>query len=326
MTISPFLDDAGYRVLYRPGHTAAKIVAVLKGFARRTRDLARARRFDLVLVHREATLIGPPLVERALDRMGVPYVYDFDDAIFVVAPYAVNRAWNRLRPPSRIAQIAHRAAVVVTGNEYLADWARWQNPRVVIIPTPVDTDRHVPSAAPHAVDPLIIGWVGSPTTAPYLHLLDEPLRRLAAERSILVRVIGGPYAHPTVPVEQLPYDLDQEPPQVASFDIGVLPEPDDAWTRGKGAFKALLYMASAVPVVASRIGVNPDVIPDGEVGFCVDGPDAWLDALRRLASDPELRQRVGAAGRRRVVERYSVREHAPRLAAALRLAKTRSPQ
>lgn len=326
LVISPFLDDAGYAVLYRPGHTAEKIVAVLEGFARRVRDLIRARRFDLVLVHREATLIGPPLVERALGLMGVPYVYDFDDAIFVVAPYAVNRGWNRLRPPSRIAEIARRAAVVVTGNEYLAKWARMQNSRVVVIPTPVDTDRHEPSTVPRAADRLVIGWVGSLTTAPYLHLLDEPLRQLSTEQSIVVRVIGGGYTHPTVPVEQLPYALDQEPTQVSLFDIGVLPEPDDAWTRGKGAFKALLYMSSAIPVVASRIGVNPDVIPDGEVGFCVDGPDEWLDALRRLARDPELRHRLGAAGRARAVEQYSVCALGPRLADALRLASTRAPQ
>jgi glycosyltransferase involved in cell wall biosynthesis len=326
LVISPFLDDAGYAVLYRPGHTVPKIAAVVKGFIRRARDLARARRFDLVLVHREATLIGPPLVERALDRIGVPYLYDFDDAIFVVAPYAANRGWNRLRPPSRIAEIARRAAVVVTGNDYLAEWARRQNARVVILPTPVDTDRHTPSATAHPAAPLVIGWVGSPTTAPYLRLLDEPLRRLGQERSIVVRVIGGAYEHATVPVELQPYRLADEPAQVASFDIGVLPEPDDQWTRGKGAFKALLYMASAVPVVASRVGVNPDVVAEGEAGFNVDGPDEWLEALRRLAGDADLRRRMGAAGRARAVERYSVRSLAPRLAGALRLALTRGPQ
>src|SRR5207244_1993477 len=114
--------------------------------------------------------------------------------------------------------------------------------------------------------------------------------------------------------------LEREPDDVASFDIGVLPEPDDAWTRGKGAFKALLYMAAAVPVVASRVGVNPEVISDGESGYCVDDTVGWTQALERLAADPSLRDRLGRCGRERVIRDFSVRALAPRLAAVLRAA------
>lgn len=317
LTVSRFLDESGYAVIYRRGSFGAKALSIAHGLFRRVGDLRRAQQFDLVLVHREASLIGPPIIERLLGRLGVPYAYDFDDAIFKVAPYAVNRRWNKLlRPPSRIEEIARRACLVITQNDYLARWARQHNENVEVIPTPVDTDRHRPDPAPHRADPLVIGWVGSPTTAPYLSLLDGPLAEIGRRRRIIVRVIGGAYRHASVPVECLPYDLAREPEQVAAFDIGLLPEPDDEWTRGKGAFKALLYMAAAVPVVASDVGVNANVIGGG--GFTVRDETGWIDPLERLAEDAELRREKGAAGRARAEQLYSVKVVAPRFAAALR--------
>jgi glycosyltransferase involved in cell wall biosynthesis len=151
---------------------------------------------------------------------------------------------------------------------------------------------------------------------PYLHLIDGALTRLASDHRFVVRVIGGTYAHPAVPVECIPYSLADEPAQLRRFDVGVLPEPDDAWTRGKGAFKGMLYMAAGVPVVASRVGVNEEVIDGG--GFCVDDEDGWVDALGRLLRDAALRQHLGEVGRARIVESYSLRALAPRFIASVR--------
>lgn len=315
LTIAPYLDQRSFAVLYQRGHTLAKAMGVARGAARRIRDLRRARGFDLVVIHRESAPIGPPLVERALRRMGIPYVYDFDDAIFLRAIHPSNRAWAWLRRPN-VTETTRGAEHVIAGNEYLAQWARRVNEHVTVLPTPVDTDRHRPAEAHPRGGPLVIGWVGSSTTAPYLRILDEPLRRLAARHDLVVRVIGGGYDHPTARVERIPYSLADEPAQVQGFDIGVLPEPDDEWTRGKGAFKGMLYMAAAVPVVASPVGVNPDVIGDG--GLCVAGDAEWTAALERLLLDAGERRRLGDAGRRRIVERYSLHVQAPRFAAVLR--------
>lgn len=315
LEVSPFLAGAEYAVLYQPGRTFTKAFAVARGLGRRVRDLARASRYDLVLVHREASPVGPPLVERILGMLGVPYVYDFDDAIFVLPPYGANRRWGWLRPPGRVAESVRRARLVVTQNEYLAEWARRHNDRVAVIPTPVDTDLHRPAEIQVRL-PLVIGWVGSPTTAPYLHAIDGALERVARTHEVVVRIVGGDYTNSAVRVDARQYSLEDEPREVAGFDVGVLPEPDDAWTRGKGAFKALLYMASAVPVVASRVGVNSEVI--GDAGYCVESEDEWVMALERLLGDSALRRDLGARGRARVEQRYSVRATCPKLVAALR--------
>jgi glycosyltransferase involved in cell wall biosynthesis len=317
LVISPFFDDATFRVLYLPGHTVAKVFGVLRGIARRIRDVLRARSYPLVLIHRESAPFGPPLVERALARLGVRYIFDFDDAIFLPAIHPANRRWARLRRVN-VEETTRRAAAVIAGNAYLADWAGALSPRLTIIPTPVDTDRHVPAPVRSRAGPVVIGWVGSSSTVPYIHLIDRALEELASRNEIVLRVIGGTYVNPAIRVELLPFDVEREPADVAAFDIGLLPEPDDAWTRGKGAFKGLLYMAAGVPVVASAVGVNPEVV--GEGGLCATGDPEWVAALERLVRDRGLRERMGDAGRRRVLERYSLSVQAPRFAATIRSA------
>lgn len=321
MEVAPFFDDDAYGVLYTRGAALAKVTGVLRGLARRVARLRRIFEYDVVLVHRESMPLGPPLIERLLGSVGVPYVFDFDDAIFLRPIHPANRRWWWLRHPSRVVYAARHATAVIAGNEYLAGWARRINPNVTVIPTPVDTSRHVPRNDRRPEGTVVVGWVGSSTTAPYLRLLDEPLAALSRRRDITFRVIGGTYSHPRVRVEVRPYRLETEPEEVASFDIGVLPQPDDEWTRGKGAFKALLYMAAEVPVVASRVGSAPDVVLDGETGFCVDDPVGWVRALELLAADAELRRRLGRSGRERVERLYSLRTQAPRLAEVLLAAR-----
>ena len=320
LTMSPFFDDSTYAVLYERGHLARKVLGVLRGLGRRLRDALRAPGHDLTLVYRESAPLGPPLFERLLSLLGRPYILDFDDAIFLAPVHPVNRRWAWLRHPSRVAASARGAREVTVGNEYLAAWARARNERVTIIPTSVDLGRHRPRRHAPSSGPLVLGWVGSSTTAPYLHLLDAALDLLAERREVVLRVIGGRYEHARVRVECLPYSIETEPDDVAAFDIGLLPEPDDDWTKGKGAFKALLYMAAEVPVVASRVGVNEEVIGTGVAGYCVDGAREWVEAILRLADDPALRERLGRSGRDRVARLYSVDVQAPILAAVLRRA------
>jgi glycosyltransferase involved in cell wall biosynthesis len=315
--VSSFFDESAHRVLYVPGHTVAKAFGVLRGTWRRVRDLFRARRFDVLLVYRETTAFGPPVFEWLLRRMGVRYVFDFDDAIYLTGTSSVNKRWSWLRHPSRVAGSARLATAVIVSNDYLADHARTWNDRVTAIMTPVDTDRHTPRSAPRPNGPLVIGWAGSQWTAPYLRLLDDALTQLARRREFIFRVVGGEYSNPNARVEVLEFDVDREADDLRSFDIGVLPEPDEEWTKGKGAYKGLLYMATGLPVVASRVGVNPEVILEGQTGYCVGTTAEWVEALERLLDDATLRQRLGTNGRRRAEERYSVRVQAPRVARIL---------
>jgi glycosyltransferase involved in cell wall biosynthesis len=318
LTLSSFLDEPGYAAAFRPGHTFAKIAAVARGFARRAADARRVRTFDLLLVYRESTPFGPRFVESAASIVGVPVMLDFDEAIFVRNIHPANKRWAWLRDPRRLAAALRSARAVIAQNEYLAAFARRSNPRVTVVPTPVDTEARRPREVRPA-GPVVIGWLGSETTAPYLHLVDEALSQISGSADVIVRVVGGAYANPRLRrLDVRPFSLEREQAELEGFDIGILPEPDDSWTKGKGGYKALLYMAAGIPVVASRVGVNPDIVADGETGYCVDTTEEWVIALRRLIGDEVLRGRLGSAGRARAVERFAVAVVAPRFAAALR--------
>jgi glycosyltransferase involved in cell wall biosynthesis len=325
LTLSSFLDEPGYQVAFRPGHVVAKVAAVARGFTRRLADSGRVREFDLLLVYRESTPFGPRFVEAAASVAGVPVVVDFDEAIFVSNIHPANRRWAWLRDPGRLRVGLRSARAVTAQNEYLAAFARRFNSRVAVVPTPVDTDARRPRKL-RQPGPVVIGWLGSETTAPYVHLVDETLARLSEESDVIVRVVGGAYSNPQLRrVDVRDFSLDREQSDLDTFDIGILPEPDDQWTKGKGGYKALLYMAAGIPVVASRVGVNPDIVADGETGYCVETTDDWLAALRRLISDEDLRTRLGSAGRVRAVERFSVAVIAAQFAAALRDAVEAAP-
>jgi glycosyltransferase involved in cell wall biosynthesis len=318
LTLSPFLDEPGFAVAFQQGHVVGKVLAVARGFVRRLRDLGRLSDHDVVLVYRESVPFGPAFVEAVAARRGSPVLVDFDEAVFIRNIHPANRAWSWLRDPRRLARACRSAAAVTAQNDYLADFARRWNHNVTVIPTPVDTDARKPRRA-RAPGPVVIGWLGSETTASYLHLVDDALAELSSVSDVIIRVVGGAYSNPRVRrLEVHDFALDREQSELEDFDIGLLPEPDDPWTRGKGGYKALLYMAAGIPVIASRVGVNPDIVADGETGYCVTTTDEWVSALRRLVDDGALRDRFGAAGRARVVERYSIHVIAPRFASAIR--------
>jgi glycosyltransferase involved in cell wall biosynthesis len=99
-----------------------------------------------------------------------------------------------------------------------------------------------------------------------------------------------------------------------------MPLPDDDWARGKSGYKLIQYMACGAPVVASPVGVNCDIVREGENGFLACAIDEWRAALERLVNDPGLRSQLGAQGRRRAVADYSLRTHAPQIVELIKLA------
>ena len=130
---------------------------------------------------------------------------------------------------------------------------------------------------------------------------------------------GAPPPSAIVPAcRSEPWSEPREQSFLAEIDIGLMPLPDNPWTRGKCAYKALQYMAAGVPVVADDVGVSAEVIGHGEAGLIAGRNGEWSDHLDELAGDVELRARLGAAGRRRVEQDFSVRRWAPPLAAILR--------
>lgn len=320
VTISPFYTPEFFRLVYQRGRYLRKAWSFSVLALRRLRELFTLGEYDLVLLYREAIPLGPPLIEWLVARRGLPIVYDFDDAIFLPNVSEANRAFAFLKNPGRVARIIDLSRHVVVGNEYLAAYARQHNPAVTVIPTAVDTDRFVPRTAPVKPErPLVVGWIGSPTTFPYLEALAGVLREVARRHEFILKVSGAgrPVSFPGVTTEEVPWSLAAEVSLFNTCDIGVYPLTDDEWSKGKCGFKAIQCLACGVPVVAAAVGVNREIIEDGVNGFLAATPAEWVAKLERLLTDAPLRARLAAAGRRTIEERYSVQVTAPRLAAVL---------
>lgn len=278
-------------------------------------QLRDSSKFDLAILYGELFPYFPAWLERPL--ISVPYIYDMDDAFYL--RYQINKGpFTRSFLGDKFDSVMTGADSITAGNRVLAEHARIRNPSVTQLPTVVDTGRYVPVAARSTTE-LTVGWIGSPSTAAYLPELVEPLAKLGAEGPVNFVVIGGTApAIPNVNVVVIPWSEDTEVDLINTFDVGVMPLPSDDWARGKCAFKLIQYMACAVPVVASPVGANVDVVTS-ECGFLASSAQEWVDALRILRNDPVLRTRMGEAGRQRIVEHYSLQTTLPRLAEVIQI-------
>jgi len=315
ITYAPFETPELRAILYKPGNAAAKIGSVFRGLKQRNDSLANVRDYDLVYLFREAALLGPAWFERKIARSGVPMIFDFDDAVFESYKSPSNGYLSYLKFPTKTATSIKLSAHVMAGNPYLADYARRYNPNVTIVPTTIDTDKYV---FEHMGEPyrgtLTIGWSGSFSTVQHLDTVREALQELAKRQKFRLRVIGTPnYELPGVDVESLAWRSESEISDLSPIDIGIMPLPDDRWSKGKCGLKALQYMALGIPTVCSPVGVNTVIIKDGENGNIADGVDEWVAKLEALLLDAELRKRLGRVGRETVEREYSARSQAPRV-------------
>jgi glycosyltransferase involved in cell wall biosynthesis len=186
----------------------------------------------------------------------------------------------------------------------------------MILPTVLDTGAYDTARVPSPGSPVTIGWIGSPTNWPYVRPILPILQELVETRGVRVRVIGAGSAarQDTFPgLEHVDWSEASEVEEIRSLDIGVMPAPDDGWVRGKCGYKLVQYMACGLPVVASPVGTNEELVTPGHNGFLAGSNDAWRAALLRLIDDAPLRRAFGAAGLQRVKERYSLQVQAPRL-------------
>ena len=324
VTIRPFYTREFFRMVYKPGHFLRKSLGFLGLLIRRLRLFQELGDYDVVFLYREAVPAGPPWIERRIARRGLPIVFDFDDAIFLPNVSEANKSLGFLKDTSRPAKIIAFSSHVVVGNEFLADYARQFNPAVTVIPTAVDTTRFVPRPDRERVPASgpVVGWIGSPTTYHYLEKMGPLLKDAAARHPFTLKVSGAgkPVHFDGVTVQEVPWSLDREVELFNSCDVGVYPLQDHDWERGKCGFKAIQFMACGVPVVAAAVGVNRDIIRDGENGFLASTPAEWRDKLDRLLTDKALRDRFSRAGRETIEERYSLRVTAPQLARILKQA------
>jgi glycosyltransferase involved in cell wall biosynthesis len=271
-----------------------------------------------VVVQRQVDL-APSLSLERLATAGRRLVYDVDDAVWLSGRQTVGHSLGFLRGgPRKVRWLAERADHVIAGNEVLAEHLGRYNERVTVVPSLVDTAAYAVRKHEQGAT-VILGWIGSPTTAVYLQRLGPVLERFAAESSRPVRlvVVGGPAPRlARVEVQERVWSVGAERDVLADMDIGLMPLDDTPWSRGKCAYKALQYMACGIPPLVDYVGISASVV--GDAGYVAANSAQWLEGLHTLAGDPSLRTRLGQVGRRRIETDFSFERWISTLATILR--------
>lgn len=311
---SPYMDLALWTIAYEPGRWLAKLAGVAKGYCRRVRDLRRISDFDLVYCYLYVTPVGTALMERLVRRRARKLIFDLEDNVLIGQhlPRKDNPNWlaGLLRGKAKAETLIRTADHVITSSPALNERCLEMNRAhaCTYISSSLNAQRFVPrsDSSDKSRNKVTIGWTGTFSSRPYLDLLRSVLQKLADEREFTLRVIGNfEYALDGVDLEVIRWTASREVEDLQAIDIGLYPLPMDEWVSGKSGLKAIHYMMIGIPCVATDVGTTPLIIRDGENGLLVRTEDEWLEALKRLIDEPQLRQRLGRQARLDAVASYS---------------------
>lgn len=302
-----FLDQKTWDILYKKGFAGQKALGIIKGFFRRIGILFTLKKYDKVFIHREATPIGPPIIEWIIAKiLRKKIVYDFDDAIWLENTSKENSIVGALKWHSKTADICKWSKTISTGNKYLTDYAKNFNSNVNVNPTTIDTNhQHIPES--HKNSKPVIGWTGTHSTAKYLKELIMTLKELSEQVDFTFLYISNQPPDFELPnLEFIKWNREAEITDLNKIDIGIMPLDDDEWATGKCGFKALQYMALEIPALVSPVGVNQEIVDDGINGFHCKNSIDWKEKIMKLMDNQGLRNKMGKEGRKKVIEKYSV--------------------
>jgi glycosyltransferase involved in cell wall biosynthesis len=316
---SYLLNERDDKVFYAPGWYWAKLMILLKSLTKRSREVFFAKKTDIVFVQRECFMLGTSFFERRFARRS-RLIFDFDDSIWLQNISEGNKRLAFLKRPEKTKDIIKAAHLVIAGNEYLAAYARQFNDQVIIIPSTVDTNKYKVKQIVNTTK-VTIGWSGSFSTIKHFESAAAALE-LIHERygeRVMFMVIGDEnYYNDHLGIKGRAWNASTEVEDLHLFDIGIMPLPDNEWTRGKCGMKGLQYMAAGIPTIMSPVGVNTAIIQDGENGFLASTTEEWVDKLSRLIESTELRRKFSINGRKTVEEKYSVEANKAKYLEAMR--------
>lgn len=310
--IHPFFTANQYQKFSGNSSWVTKVLILIGALLKRWLLLSKASVVDFIFIHREASTVGPPVIEWFITKvLGKKIIYDFDDAIWLTDKITEPRLVKLIRWRSKVAKICKWSYKISCGNDYLASFARKFNNNVVVNPTTIDTmNLHTQEFTKIDIisKGLTVGWTGSASTLKYLNKIESALKMVQQKfKHVSFIIIADREPELNIPsIKYIQWNKQSEVQDLLKINIGIMPLPDDEWTRGKCGFKALQYLALGIPCIASPIGVNKRIIEHNINGFLASTEADWVEYLTRLITDEDLRKHMGVMGRRKIIENYSV--------------------
>jgi glycosyltransferase involved in cell wall biosynthesis len=279
-------------------------------FIRRLFFLFKVNRYDVIIVHIELFPFIPPVFEWLLFKAKSKVYLDYDDAIFHTYELSEN-FYIKLFLSNKIKYLMQEADGVICCNKYIEEYARnSQAKKTLVLPTVIDLYKYAPKPIDTKQEEgFTIGWIGSPSTAKYLEIVKESLSKLGQIEPVILYLVGAgnnKICIENVHVISVPWSEKNEQIALGKFDLGIMPLYNESWDKGKCAFKLIQYMASFLPVIASNVGMNSEVVSNGENGFLAENSDEWFNALYELHHNYELRKLMGEKGRALTISRFTI--------------------
>lgn len=308
ITYSHIVSAWDDKIIYAKGKYLLKLWIAFKAIIIRTFDWLRCSNFDVIIIYREANFLGNVFFEKRFAASKVPVVFDFDDAIWLndVSEGNSNLSW--LKKPEKTGKIIALCNLVIAGNKYLADYAHIFNENTIIIPTSINTDYHQQKITKKNGS-VCIGWTGSSTTIKHFQEAVSFLIKIKQKYGDKVNfkvIVDIDYQNTELDLTSTLWTAETEIEELNKIDIGIMPLPDDQWSKGKCGFKGIQYMALGKPTIMSPVGVNTEIIEENKNGFLASSDDEWVEKLSLLIESEELRNSIGKEGEKTIVEKYSV--------------------
>jgi len=321
MEFSSFETDELHAVIYEPGHTAGKALAMARAYAARLPVMRRLDEFDAILVYREAAMIGPALLERWAARKK-PIIYQLDDPLYVPYRSPFSGYLSYLKFFGKVKSIIGMSSAVIVNSPHHREYASRFNDNIWEVPSVVDETKFTYRPRPRSAERgTCVGWSGSASTVKNLQTIRDVLREVGSRSDVELRFIGASDVDlPEVEHTAVHWRAETEVDDLRQLDIGLVPLPTDEWTKRKFYLKLVQYMALGIPAVATPLGANPTVIDEGRTGFLASTPSEWLAAITRLVEDEELWLRMREAAAEEAAKHYTLAANAERIVAAFRSA------
>ena len=317
VNISYLLSNNYLGYIYN-GKKLKKNISILISYIKRIIILFKVKNYDLIWVEKENFPWIPFCIENYFINKFPTYVIDFDDPIFHTYDQYPNKFLRKIYK-NKISKIMQSSNLVVAGNYYISNYAKRNGVKnVKVIPTVVNHEKYLSKSDNNHHPKFTIGWIGSPSTARHIQVAKEALIKICSDSNVQFLVIGANSSDLNdIPAKIIPWLEETENSNLSKFDVGIMPLPDTPWERGKCGFKIIQYMASSIPVIASPVGINNHIVDHGINGFLAKDSSEWIKYIEILKNDSELRISMGLAGQKKVKEKYSLSNIAPKISMLL---------